>query len=624
MALRGAPLCAGDSVFGYVRVSGDEQADRGLPVAGQREALQRYCAENKLHLVQIFVDEAISGGSDNRPAFRELMRQAHEVPGPVRAIVLWNWSRFARDQDDAHYWKASLRRQGVEIITTDGAMPVVQGFEYVLESLIHWKDEQRRHEISDDSRRGQQALSRMGFVPSGCHPPPGYRVEFVERELEGRLRQLRRWVPDPQTWPQVRRAWDMRLRGATYREIVSVTRVRQSAGSMATLFRHTIYRGEICHGGVVIPVEPMVSPEEWALVNAARRSPAVTGAVGGHRKARTYYMLAYMIRCARCGAPMTGSGRPGYTRKDGTTAPYKRRYHCKTRAEEHSCDMPLVSADAIEHAVIDALFDTVLTRENLRAQYDVLLATRASGAPEMESQLANARSALASAQAAVSNLVTAIESGAGSVPTVVRRLADRQEALLMAEAELQRVEARVGSVMEPPSPEPFRAKLRAALLQGDPAIVNRVLANIIVAVHVDVDTFRIEYRAPFLDEGDPSPTLKAPEPDQNGCIGPGSPEGAGTFHGDPEGINQFAACGAHIGLFTTGCGSTTGGLIPVIKVIANPNRMALIRDNADLDATPIIRGERTVAEMGQALYDEILAVARGKLTKSEMLGHWEA
>ena len=99
--------------------------------------------------------------------------------------------------------------------------------------------------------------------------------------------------------------------------------------------------------------------------------------------------------------------------------------------------------------------------------------------------------------------------------------------------------------------------------------------------------------------------------------------GSGFFHGDPEGINQFAACGAHIGLFTTGCGSTTGGLIPVIKVIANPKRMQLIADNADLDATPIIRGEATIREMGAALYAEILAVAAGKLTKSEIHGHYE-
>lgn len=99
--------------------------------------------------------------------------------------------------------------------------------------------------------------------------------------------------------------------------------------------------------------------------------------------------------------------------------------------------------------------------------------------------------------------------------------------------------------------------------------------------------------------------------------------GSGFFHGDPEGINQFAAHGAHLALFTTGCGSTTGGLIPVIKVIANPNRMQLIRDNADFDATPIILGERTVQEMGDALYGEVLDVAAGKLTRSEIFGHFE-
>jgi len=99
---------------------------------------------------------------------------------------------------------------------------------------------------------------------------------------------------------------------------------------------------------------------------------------------------------------------------------------------------------------------------------------------------------------------------------------------------------------------------------------------------------------------------------------------AGSFGGDPEGVNQFAACGAHIALFTTGCGSTGGGLVPVIKVIANPKRMQLIEDNADFDATPIIRGEKTIRVMGEELYEEILAVAAGKMTKSEIYRHYEA
>jgi altronate dehydratase large subunit len=102
------------------------------------------------------------------------------------------------------------------------------------------------------------------------------------------------------------------------------------------------------------------------------------------------------------------------------------------------------------------------------------------------------------------------------------------------------------------------------------------------------------------------------------------PPGAASFHGDPEGVNQRAACGAQLNLFTTGCGSTTGGLVPVIKVIGNPHRAQLILDHADVDASPIVRGEKTMEEIGQSIYREILAVAAGKLTKSEIHGHFEA
>lgn len=103
----------------------------------------------------------------------------------------------------------------------------------------------------------------------------------------------------------------------------------------------------------------------------------------------------------------------------------------------------------------------------------------------------------------------------------------------------------------------------------------------------------------------------------------GEPESR-MIYADPEGINQFAAHGAHLALFTTGCGSTTGGLIPVIKILANPKRRQLLEDNADLDGTPVILGERTIEDLGAVLYQEILAVAAGKLTKSEMLEHFEA
>lgn len=101
---------------------------------------------------------------------------------------------------------------------------------------------------------------------------------------------------------------------------------------------------------------------------------------------------------------------------------------------------------------------------------------------------------------------------------------------------------------------------------------------------------------------------------------PGSNEG----ESDPQCAMQMAACGAHIVVETTGVGTVTGGVVaPVLKVCANPHTLSLLADDMDVDASPIMAGEETVQQVGREIYDEILAVAAGKRTRTEVLGHFE-
>ena len=303
----------------YIRVSGDAQADRGLPVAGQREAIQRYADANAITIPpdRWYIDEARPGSSDIRADFQRLMREAHAAPKPPDLILLWSWSRFARDQDDAHYWKASLRRHGVQIRDVSGETPEVPGFEYVLESLIHWKDQQRLQEISHDARRGQQTLVRMGYVPSGCRPPRGFRIQLGEIHVNGKPHTVRRWVPDPETWPLAERAWRLRLAGASYQTILrECPGLYRGEGCLATFFRNRIYRGELVFGGTVIAVPAMVTPEEWDRVNAtrhARRGGASPRRHGGD------YLLTGLLRCGRCGRALVGHSTSRRRRNDGYT-----------------------------------------------------------------------------------------------------------------------------------------------------------------------------------------------------------------------------------------------------------------------------------------------------------------
>ena len=91
---------------------------------------------------------------------------------------------------------------------------------------------------------------------------------------------------------------------------------------------------------------------------------------------------------------------------------------------------------------------------------------------------------------------------------------------------------------------------------------------------------------------------------------------------DIESITGMAAGGAQVIFFTTGRGTCTGcPIAPVIKVCSNTPTFEKMSDNMDVDAGGIITGEKTIAQVGEALFSEMLEVCGGKTTKSEELGY---
>jgi altronate dehydratase large subunit len=107
------------------------------------------------------------------------------------------------------------------------------------------------------------------------------------------------------------------------------------------------------------------------------------------------------------------------------------------------------------------------------------------------------------------------------------------------------------------------------------------------------------------------------------------PAGSGLYIMDTPGMDVesmvgLAAGGVQVMVFTTGRGTPTGNpIMPVIKVTANRGTAERMADNIDLDLSGVIDGTLTIAQAGQRILDEVLAVAGGKLTKAERLGHAE-
>ena len=90
---------------------------------------------------------------------------------------------------------------------------------------------------------------------------------------------------------------------------------------------------------------------------------------------------------------------------------------------------------------------------------------------------------------------------------------------------------------------------------------------------------------------------------------------------DPESVTGMLAAGAQIVVCTTGIGIPTGTPItPTIKLTGNPQTQKMSEEIMDVDASEIIEGEKTIEDVGKELFEEVLAVASGKITKAEILG----
>lgn len=90
---------------------------------------------------------------------------------------------------------------------------------------------------------------------------------------------------------------------------------------------------------------------------------------------------------------------------------------------------------------------------------------------------------------------------------------------------------------------------------------------------------------------------------------------------DPVSATGQIAGGANLVCFTTGRGSCFGSYpSPTIKLASNTPMYERMIGDMDINCGPVIDGEKTLDQMGEEIFAEILAVASGMHSKSEALG----
>ena len=176
----------------YIRVSTDEQTE--LSPESQLKEIRRYAAQHGTVVLEehIYVDTSSGRSTGKRPEFNRMIGAAKQQPKPFDAILMWKYSRFARDREDSIVYKSLLRKDlGIEVISVSEKLGD-DTISRLIEAFIEAMDEYYSINLGAEVRRGmREKASRGGIVSVAGY---GYRVEdgnyIIHAEEAGVIRRL--------------------------------------------------------------------------------------------------------------------------------------------------------------------------------------------------------------------------------------------------------------------------------------------------------------------------------------------------------------------------------------------------------------------------------------------------
>lgn len=143
----------------------------------QKDGLEDYCQRAGLEIVAEYLDAAISGRKEGRPALKELMQAAknHEFD----TVLVWKFDRFARSV--THLLKAleEFNHLGIRFISVQDQIDTNSPMGKAMFTIIGAMSELEASLISERVKAGMAAAKSRGKQLGRPRIPP-YLVEQVE------------------------------------------------------------------------------------------------------------------------------------------------------------------------------------------------------------------------------------------------------------------------------------------------------------------------------------------------------------------------------------------------------------------------------------------------------------
>ena len=304
----------------YIRVSTDNQTE--LSPDSQIKEIRKYAKQHGYIVPNeyIFRDDGISGRkAEKRPEFIRMIATAKLKPAPFCAVLLWKFSRFARNQEESIFYKGMLSRNHIEVKSI--SEPILDGpFGSLIERIIEWFDEFYSINLSGEVKRGMKERVERG----GAVSIPAFGYDIVDKK----------YIINPATAPIVRQIYADYLNGMGALQIAHKLNdmgIRTTRGNLWEnrtidyVLRNPVYIGKIRWNpngrtrrnyddpNIMIVDghhEPIIDVESFNKVQAVYEVNQKKHARYAHAKGKKYmYMLHGLVKCSDCGASLSMSAR---------------------------------------------------------------------------------------------------------------------------------------------------------------------------------------------------------------------------------------------------------------------------------------------------------------------------
>lgn len=308
----------------YIRVSTDEQADKGYSLRDQEERLKKYCEIQGISVRRVIQDD-FSAKTFDRPAWKRYLIDLKKDKGGTGLLLFTKWDRFSRNAGDAYSMIGTLRKLGMEPQAVEQPLDLsVPENKMMLAFYLaapEVENDRRALNTFHGMRRAMKEGRYMGLAPKG------YRNKITEAG--------KKYIaPDETLSPIIRWAFEQVADGKFATEQIWKEAVKKGLKVNKKNF-WIIVRNPVYMGKILIPKwkdedEQLIDGTHEGIISPSLFYEAQDALYGRRRTQRTQIKvddsmpLRGFLMCPKCFRMLTGSASRG---KSGKRYPY---YHCTT------------------------------------------------------------------------------------------------------------------------------------------------------------------------------------------------------------------------------------------------------------------------------------------------------